>query len=94
MVNERSIGSIYFVSDLSLFSIGLLTTTVIGTGIIKVWTGKGMISKLVPPLNGLTSLVAVAGYTIDGVTRILLLVPISINTKLGGSYLKSRKVVW
>ncbi len=53
-----------------------------------------MISKLVPPLNGLTSLVAVAGYTIDGVTRILLLVPISIDTKLGGSYLKSRKVIW
>jgi hypothetical protein len=51
-----------------------------------------MISKLVPPLNGLTSLVV--GYTTDGVTRILLLVPISINTKLGGSYLKSRKVVW
>jgi hypothetical protein len=30
-------------------------------------------------------------YTTDGVARILLLVPISINTKLGGFYLKSGK---
>jgi len=81
-----------FLLDLSLPSIGWLTTVVTRTSIIKVWIGKGMISKLVPPLNGLTSLVV--GYTTDGVTRILLLVPISINTKLGGSYLKSRKVVW
>jgi hypothetical protein len=51
-----------------------------------------MISKLVPPLSGLTGLVT--GYTIDGIARTLLLVPISIDTKFGGSYLKLRKVVW
>ncbi len=62
------------------------------TGMVKVWIGKGMISKLVPPLSGLIGLVT--GYTTDDVTKILLLIPISINIKLKGSYLKSRKVVW
>ncbi len=50
-----------------------------------------MIFKLVPSLNGLIGLVT--GCTIDGVTRILLLIPISINTKLGGLCLKSRKII-
>jgi hypothetical protein len=44
-----------------------------------------MIFKHVPPLSGLIGL--------DGVARILLLVPISTYTKLEGSYLKSRKAV-
>jgi len=50
-----------------------------------------MISKLVPPLSGLTSLITC--YTIDGVIGTLLLVPISIDTKLEASYLKSRKTI-
>jgi hypothetical protein len=50
-----------------------------------------MISKLVLPFSGLIGLII--GYTINGVTRILPFVPIFTNTKLGGSYLKSRKVV-
>jgi hypothetical protein len=50
-----------------------------------------MIYKLVSPFNGLTSFII--GCTIDGVTSTLLLVPISIDTKLGGSYLKSRKTI-
>jgi hypothetical protein len=50
-----------------------------------------MISKHVPPLSGLTSLVI--GCTIDGVIGTLLLILISIDTKLKGSYLKWRKVV-
>jgi hypothetical protein len=43
--------------DFSLPSIGWLTTLITKVGIIKVWIGKGMISKHVPPLSGLTSLV-------------------------------------
>ncbi len=58
----------------------------------KNWTCKGMISKHVLPLNGLTNLVV--GCTIDGVTNVLLLVPISTYMKLSGSYLKSRKAIW
>ncbi len=53
-----------------------------------------MISKPIPPLNGLNGLVMAIGCTTDGVAGILLLVPISTYTKLWGSYLKSRKVVW
>jgi hypothetical protein len=41
---------------------------------VKVSIGKGVISKLVPPLNGLIGLVMVTSCTIDGVTRTLLLV--------------------
>jgi hypothetical protein len=52
-----------------------------------------MISKHVPPFNGLTSLVMATCCTADDVVGTLLLVPISIDTKLKGSYLKSRKVV-
>ncbi len=63
------------------------------TCIVKVWTCKGIIFKHVPPLNGITSLVVTTCYILDGVVVAFLLVPISINTKLGGSYLKSRKVV-
>jgi hypothetical protein len=51
-----------------------------------------MISKHVPPLSGLIGLVI--GCTTNGVTRTLLLVPISTYTKLGGSYLKSGKTIW
>jgi hypothetical protein len=51
-----------------------------------------MISKLVPPLSGLIDLVI--GYTIDGIAGTLLLVPISIDTKFDGSYLKSGKAIW
>jgi hypothetical protein len=49
---------------------------------VKVSTSKGMISKLIPPLNGLTDLVMVRGYTTDGVAGALPLVPISTNMKL------------
>jgi uncharacterized membrane protein len=52
-----------------------------------------MISKLVPPLNGLIGLVMATCCTTYGVVRTLLLVPISINTKLGGSYLKLGKAI-
>jgi hypothetical protein len=52
-----------------------------------------MISKHLPPFNGLTGLVMATCCTIDDVVGILLLVPISTDTKLRGSYLKSRKVV-
>jgi hypothetical protein len=41
-----------------------------------------MIYKLVPPLSGLIGLIT--GCIIDGVAGTLLLVPISIDTKLGG----------
>ncbi len=51
----------------------------------------GMILKLVPPLSGLIDLVT--GCTIVGVDGTLLLVPISTNTKLNGSYLKLEKVI-
>jgi hypothetical protein len=50
-----------------------------------------MIFKLIPPLKGLISLVL--GYTTYEVTGALLLVLISINIKLMGSYLKSKKMV-
>jgi hypothetical protein len=50
-----------------------------------------MISKPVPPFSGLISLVI--GCTIDGIARTLLLVPISIDTKLEGSYLKLGKTI-
>ncbi len=53
-----------------------------------------MISKLVPPLNGLIGLVMATSCTIDGVVGTLLLVLISAYMKLGGLYLKSSKVVW
>lgn len=65
---------------------------VIKIGMVKVWIGKGMIFKLIPPLKGLISLVT--GYTTYEVTGALLLVLISINIKLMGSYLKSKKMVW
>jgi hypothetical protein len=61
------------------------------TGIVKVWISKGMISKLVTPLNGLIGLIR--GSTIDGIAGTLLLVPISTNTKLSGLYLKLGKIV-
>jgi hypothetical protein len=51
-----------------------------------------MILKPVPPLSGLIGLVI--GYTTNGIAGTLLLILISTNTKFGGSYLKSRKVVW
>ncbi len=41
-----------------------------------------MISKPIPPLNGLNGLVMAIGCTTDGVAGILLLVPISTYTKL------------
>jgi hypothetical protein len=86
MVNDELTSSTYSLSNFSLPSIVLT-----GTDIVKVWTSKGMISKLVLPFSGLIGLII--GYTINGVTRILPFVPIFTNTKLGGSYLKSRKVV-
>jgi hypothetical protein len=91
IIYEGLIGSSYFLSGLSLPSTCWLTTMVTRTDIVKVWIGKGMIYKLVSPFNGLTSFII--GCTIDGVTSTLLLVPISIDTKLGGSYLKSRKTI-
>ncbi len=52
---------------------------VIGTCIVKVWIGKGMISKPIPPFSGLISLGI--GCTTNGVVETLLLVPFSIDTK-------------
>ncbi len=55
---------------------------------------KSMISKLVPPLNGLVNLVVILGCTTNGdVFVTLILVLISTDTKLNGSYLKSRKAI-
>jgi len=62
--------SFCFLSDLSLPSTSWLSIVVIGIGIVKVWISKGMISKLVPPLGGLTSLVT--SCTMDGIVRILI----------------------
>jgi hypothetical protein len=53
-----------------------------------------MISKPIPPLSGLTSLVMAISCTRDGVVVTLLLIPISTNMKLKGSYLKSGRTVW
>jgi hypothetical protein len=52
-----------------------------------------MISKHVPPLGGLTNLVVATCCTTNGVVGVQLLVLISTYMKLGGSYLKSWKVV-
>jgi hypothetical protein len=53
-----------------------------------------MISKLVPPLNGLNILVIIIGCTTNGdVFATMLLVLISTNTKFNGLYLKSKKMV-
>jgi hypothetical protein len=51
-----------------------------------------MIFKPIPRISGLIGLVVAISCTIDGVVGVLL-VPISTNMKLGGLYLKSRKVV-
>ncbi len=82
MVNEGLTCSTCSLSNLSLLSIVWLTTMVIETSIVKIWIGKGMILKLVPPLSGLTNLVT--SCTTNGVVGTLLLVPISTYTKLGG----------
>jgi hypothetical protein len=52
-----------------------------------------MISKHVPPLSGLTSLITTTCCTTVGVVSVVLLVLISTYMKLGGLYLKSRKAV-
>jgi hypothetical protein len=46
-------------------------------------------------MYGLASLVVTTSYTLDGVVVVVvfLLVPISINTKLGGLYWKLGKIV-
>jgi hypothetical protein len=51
-----------------------------------------MISKPIPPFNGLTSLIT--SCTTNGIVEILLPVLISTNMKLGVLYLKLGKVVW
>jgi hypothetical protein len=53
-----------------------------------------MISKPIPPLDGLSGLVMAIGGTTNGIVRTLLSVPISTNMKLGGLYLKLRKAIW
>ncbi len=90
MVNERLTSSNYSLLDLSLPSINWLIIMVLQIGILKVSTTKGMISKHVPPLNGLIGLVT--WCTIDIVVGTLLLVPISTYTTQG-SYLKSKKTI-
>jgi len=52
-----------------------------------------MIFESIPPLSGIISLVMAIGYTIDGVVRTLLLVPISIGMKPRGLYLKLGKKI-
>jgi hypothetical protein len=53
-----------------------------------------MISKSIPPLSGIICLVMAISYIINVVDRTLLLVPISIDMKLGGLYLKLGKMIW
>jgi hypothetical protein len=52
-----------------------------------------MILKPIPPLSGLIGLVMAIGYTTNGVVGTLILDPISIDTKLGGLYLKLGKAI-
>ncbi len=52
-----------------------------------------MIFKPAPPFSGLINLVMVISCTTYGVFGVLLLVPISTYTKLGGLYLKSSKTI-
>ncbi len=79
---------------------GVTSSRITSTSIIKVITGKGMISKHVPPLMGLIGLVITCcslglGPKVNDVALVVLvLVLISIDTKEGGSYLKSKKAVW
>ncbi len=89
IVNEGLIGSFFFLSDLSLPSTGKLTSVVIETNIVKVWTCKGMISKLVAPLSGLIG--SVTSCTTDGVARTLLLVLISHKHKTWGFIFEIRE---
>jgi hypothetical protein len=82
--------------SLTYFSLPLTCSIIIVVTwicIINVWICKGMISKHVPPLNGLTNLIVATCYTINGVDGALLLVLISTYTKLRGLYLKSRKII-
>ncbi len=90
---EGSMGSTCSLIDLLLLSIGLIVLVITWTCIVKMWIGKGMISKHVPPLSGLIGLVVATCCTTNGVASALVLVPISINTKLGGLNLKLREVV-
>jgi hypothetical protein len=61
---------------------------------MKIWIGKGMFSKHVSFLGGLIGLVVATCCTIDGVVvGALLLVLISIDIKLGCSYLKLGKTI-
>jgi hypothetical protein len=62
-VNEGTTRLAYSLTDLSLPFIGSLVIVATWTCIVKVWTCKGMISKLVPPLSGLIGLVMAIGYT-------------------------------
>jgi uncharacterized membrane protein len=55
---------------------------------------KGMISKLVPLLNGLVNLVIIIDCTTNGdFFTTMLLILISMNTKFNGLYLKSKKAI-
>ncbi len=70
----------------------------VSTSIAAVTTSKGMISKLVPPLMGLTGLVVTTGCPprlgpkVDEVAPVVLvLFPL---TRKGGLNLESEKVVW
>ncbi len=92
-MNEGLTSSTCSLSNLSLSSTCLLTIVVTGIGIIKVWTCKNMILKPIPPLSGLIGLVMAIGYTTNGVVGTLILDPISIDTKLGGLYLKLGKAI-
>jgi hypothetical protein len=74
-------------------TIGLRITL---TCTVKVTTCKSMISQHVPPLMGLIGLVVTTSCCLgsnpkvdDVALVIFMLVPISTNTKKGGSYLKS-----
>ncbi len=80
---------------------GVTSSTITSKSIVKVITCKGMISKHVPPLMGLIGLVITTCCSLglgpkvnDVALVVLVLVLISIDTKEGGSYLKSRKAVW
>ncbi len=91
MVNKGLIGSPYSLSNLSLPFTSSLTIVATKIDIVKVWTCKGMVSKHVPSFSRLTGLLRATSCTADGVAGILLLVPISIDTKLGGFVLEIKE---
>ncbi len=81
MANEGLTSSTCSLLDFSLPSTSWVIIVVNKTCMVEVWTTKGMISKLVPPLSRLNGLITCC--TTNVVVGIMLLVPISTYIKLG-----------